>query len=253
MWVGYVRVHFNKMLSPYRCGLIECIRTGSSDAPVNANREVCTFFFSSLSLFCELIQIAKSLINSIKKNYAMKKFVFSLLMSLILTSVCNAQEVTSVLGLDFGTSREKAIAYLRERYGWDYDVSGGLVRFRNIDLGNQNYEQADFFFRDGKFVAAQFGKVYSISNLNAAKNTRESIYKEFSRKYTNSKDYIEEDGFKSYYLGNSMYYDRKYPIWISLHKGESWETRYGQKVNVKSVYVTSVSYYLYTYYNNDDI
>lgn len=171
----------------------------------------------------------------------MKKILLMLMMALMFWNVSVGQVVKSVAGVEFGTDRSSAMEQLRDRFGYDYDVNGERATFNNVTLGRTNYDEAEFFFKGGKFVAACFAKRFSISNVASAKKMREEIFNEYKEKYTHFGDCII-DGFKCYTLGYSMYYDKIWPIQIRVANSENG-----------GIYGTLVEYYIDKYFNNDEI
>lgn len=165
----------------------------------------------------------------------MKKILFLIVVFFVIVGSSFAQTVTSVAGLDFGTSKKDALTYLVNHFGSDYDLKGDMYRFYEVTIGGLYYENAEFYFKDGKFVSSYFYRYYKLTEFSKAKAFRDEIFAVYKNKYHNLQEFIEGN-IKCYAMGHSIYNnDEYYPIVIGLEKGDGTDGN--------EYYFVGVSYY----------
>ena len=180
-----------------------------------------------------------------------KLLVFVLVFASCFFETATAQTVTSVAGLDFGTEYDKAKNYLANHFGWNnYATKGNyMLRFNDVIVGGITYENAEFYFKNKKFVAARFYTGFALSQLNAAKSFREQIFSRYKEKYSRSNKPYTSAGFQCYAFGDSMYFtigSIYYPIYVTLYKANSTDGT--------MMYWVECEYYMRRFTNdNDDI
>ncbi len=112
-----------------------------------------------------------------------KLLVFVLVFASCVFKTATAQTVTSVAGLDFGTEYDKAKNYLANHFGWNnYATKGNyMLRFSDVIVGGITYENAEFYFKNKKFVAARFYTGFALSQLNAANHFESKYFRDIKR------------------------------------------------------------------------
>ena len=96
----------------------------------------------------------------------------------------DSQVVTSVIGLNFETKFYASEYYLANRFGHSYGTTGNSqLRFYDIMVGGMTYENAEFYFKNSKFIAARFYTGFPLSKLNDAKSFRDRIIARYKEKY----------------------------------------------------------------------
>jgi hypothetical protein len=179
-----------------------------------------------------------------------KLLIFALIIASCFFKTATAQVVTSVAGLDFGTEYNKAKSYLTNHFGWNnYATKGNyMLRFNDVMVGGINYDNAEFYFQNNKFVAARFYTGFPLSQLNAAKLFRDQIFSRYKEKYSRTNKPYTSSGFQCYAFGDSMYFsigNSKYPIYVTLYKANNTE-------GTMMYYWVECEYYMQHFTNNND-
>lgn len=152
-------------------------------------------------------------------------------------------KVTSVAGVKFGAPEYSVKSELRSRLGYNNKDFGSYITYFEPTIGGTTYNFGDFYFADGKFVAAELTKVFPLSQFQKAKDFRDMVALQYGMKYENIHSKIDNNGYKYYVCG--MVEDDRYPILISLLKGKSNDG--------KIRYYVTVEYYSIQEALRDDI
>lgn len=142
------------------------------------------------------------------------------------------EQVKSIFGVDFGSSREKALSILRNKFGKnevaDYD-SDLIFYFNNVNYGGINYDNTHFYFQsDG--VRTYFNKcilVKDAKNKSAADKILDNFYNLLNPKYNLYKVY-SSNGFNCYAGGIS-------PLWNDGSDSDNIE-------NSGAIYIDVIEY-----------
>ena len=115
-----------------------------------------------------------------------------------------AQRVTEICGVKFGTSYEDAKRILENKYGeaeYDYKHSKESLTFANKTYAGISFDTILFLFQSDGYRTYMNGCVFAIDSNTAedAKEKRELLYNRLSGKYYMD-DSIDKNGFK-YYIG----------------------------------------------------
>lgn len=115
-----------------------------------------------------------------------------------------AQIVTEICGVKFGTSYETANEMLENKYGrpeYDYTHSKQTITFKHKSYAGINFDTIHFLFQSDGYRTYMNGCVFILDANTAeeAKEKRELLYKRLSEKYY-MEDRTDENGFK-YYIG----------------------------------------------------
>ena len=115
-----------------------------------------------------------------------------------------AQRVTEICGVKFGTSYEDAKRILENKYGeaeYDYKHSKESLTFANKTYAGISFDTILFLFQSDGYRTYMNGCVFAIDSNTAedAKEKRELLYNRLSGKYYMD-DRIDKNGFK-YYIG----------------------------------------------------
>ena len=153
-------------------------------------------------------------------------------------------KVTSVAGVDFGSSRYSVLSKLKERFGYSYRENGNCISFMDVNIGGFEYEFAEFHFSRNGLCYVQLQKHFDVNKFDKAKIFRDNIASSYGRKYKNIKSRIDDRTKIKYYVCGMME-NRKYPIVIDLIKSTS---KGGQ-----TFYYVTVDYFTMDDAVNDDI
>lgn len=115
-----------------------------------------------------------------------------------------AQKVTEICGVKFGTSYEDAKRILENKYGeaeYDYNHSKQTIKFKYKNYAGISFDTILFFFQSDGYRTYMNGCAFAIHANTAedAKEKRERLYNRLSDKYYMD-DGIDKRGFK-YYIG----------------------------------------------------
>ena len=147
----------------------------------------------------------------------------------------NGAEVTSVAGIKFGLSKYSFKSEMHERFSSSYyEEDGNIITVDNISVGQLQYDYAEFYFKDDKFVAASLVKSFPVNNFQAAKNYRDDIADRYCLKYRNMNSFTGPDKIKFYLCGKPEIKGDTYsfPIRIELGKYKSRKGIYRYYVSV---------------------
>lgn len=130
-------------------------------------------------------------------------------------------DMFSVCGIALGTPKDEALSILRDRFGYSAvreDV--GNIEIHDGAVGGIHYKYLTFNFAwvngASKFNGAFFSTPYELNEEKDAIEKRDLIKSVYEQKYT-IKEYVNDDGFKSYYFGNGNIVNGA----ISIFKGKS--------------------------------
>ena len=112
-----------------------------------------------------------------------------------------AQKVTEICGVKFGTSYEDAKRILENKYGKAYKHSKQDIAFKYKNYAGISFDTILFFFQSDGYRTYMNKCVFILDAYTAkeAKEKRDRLYKRLSDKYYMYEE-IDENGFK-YYIG----------------------------------------------------
>lgn len=128
-----------------------------------------------------------------------------------------AQKVTEICGVKFGTSYEDAKRILENKYGeaeYDYKHSKESLKFANKTYAGISFDAIFFLFQSDGYRTYMNGCVFAIDANTAedAKEKRDGLYNCLSGKYYMD-DGIDKNGFK-YYIGGISPINENYAAFI---------------------------------------
>ena len=112
-----------------------------------------------------------------------------------------AQKVTEICGVKFGTSYEDAKRILENKYGEAYKHSKQSIIFKYKNYAGISFDRISFLFQSDGYRTYMNGCVFAIDANTAedAKEKRDGLYNCLSGKYYMDEE-IDKNGFK-YYIG----------------------------------------------------
>lgn len=175
----------------------------------------------------------------------MKKLFFTLLMSLVMMSIGQAQVVTSVAGLNFGTSKQAAISYLKSHFGTPEEQSGDYIRFKDKVVGGRKYNFLEFYFSKGVFVSATLQNCFPSYGSEQCEMDYNQIVEQYKNKYSQNKEKRFGDDPDEYWVFGQDKTKSYYAICIYKYKSNS--------IDGRLLWYTMVEYYRDYQSENDDI
>lgn len=174
-----------------------------------------------------------------------------LLLLFILCSLTINAQPPSVAGVQFGSTYNQAKAILDKRFnGGDesYQRYKNKLSYYDINFGGEYFYHAQFSFEKdinrSYLSSVMFSNSFELSESAKAKAMRDRLFETYKAKYAFRWEFINDDGFKGYVLGNNYFNEDDGFIIIETFKGKtnSGETKLW----------TSVSYYCEGFVNVED-
>ncbi len=128
-------------------------------------------------------------------------------MSYYLYEAMEAQRVTEICGVKFGTSYETAKRILENKYGdaeYDSSHSKQTIVFKNKKYAGIYFDSIHFLFQSDGYKTYMNGCIFAIhvNTVEEAKKMRDFLHQRLSEKYYMEKG-IDDNGFKYYFGGIS--------------------------------------------------
>ena len=142
-------------------------------------------------------------------------------MNYYLYEAMEAQRVTEICGVKFGTSYETAKRILENKYGdaeYDYSHSKQIITFNNKNYAGIYFDAIHFLFQSDGHKTYMNCCIFIIDTNTAeeAKKKREILHQRLSEKYY-METRTDDNGFK-YYLGGLSPLDNRYAFYIDVLK-----------------------------------